>query len=61
MELGDAHSGLVSIELEVELYVLQSDIEQSIFNCSLKIKRLLQSWVNTVPDTGGDSKGVKLP
>ena len=64
-ELGDVRDSLLTQELDEsdELISLQARLEKELFDCSLKIKKLLLSSSHP-PDltpTPSDSKGVKLP
>ena len=61
-ELSDVHNSLLSLDLEDGDEVLQSQsaVEKTIFDCSLKIKKLLHSRAST-SSPSSDAKGVKLP
>ena len=65
VELGDICSILLSLDIEEsdQLYTSQTQLDKELFDCSLKIKRLLypsgQALDSTLPSP--DSKGVKLP
>ena len=58
-ELGEVRNSLLSLDLgeEDELSKLQLEVERSLFDVSLKIKRLLQ----TLSSSATESKGIKLP
>ena len=65
-ELGDIRDSLLSKELvesdELILISLQAQYEKELFNCSLKIKKLLSSsHPSESTPVPGDCKGVKLP
>ena len=64
-ELGDLCSLLLSLGVEEsdELYTLQTQLDKELFDCSLKIKRLLfpsGHFLDSTPPSL-DGKGVKLP
>ena len=65
VELGDICSILLSLGIEEsdQLYTSQTKLDKELFDCSLKIKRLLflsgQALDSTLPSL--NSKGVKLP
>lgn len=58
-ELSEVRSSIFALDLDDgnEVNVLMDQIEESMFDCSLKLKKLLQKSSNSVPD----GKGVKLP
>ena len=60
-ELGDIRNSLLPFNLgeDDDLSTLQTEVERAMFDCSLRIKKLLQS--NTSNPTTSDGKGVKLP
>ena len=60
-ELGNVRSDLLSIELDSgdDVHRQQAEVEKLIFDCSLTIKKLIQSQVS--PTTPSDGGGVKLP
>ena len=66
VELGGVSSGLLVVELDDwdDLCVLQATLENEMFSCGLKIKKLLASTrhlPDTVITTSADGKGLKLP
>ena len=58
---GDINSSLLSLNLGDgdKLTLLQTEIEQAIFNCSLNVKKALRS--RDGEPSAGDGKGVRLP
>ena len=64
-ELGDVYRVLLSLGLEEsnELYTSQTQLDKELFDCSLKIKRLLFPSGHSLDSTPSslDGKGVKLP
>ena len=64
-ELGDVCSVLLSLGVEEsdELYTSQTQLDKELFDCSLKIKRLLFPSACSLDSTPPslDGKGVKLP
>lgn len=61
VELGDIRNGLLTLDLEDsdDLSELQASVEQTIFDCSLQVKKLLVS--HAAPSSTHGDKGVKLP
>ena len=65
VKLGDICSTLLSLDIEEsdELYTLQTQLGKELFDCFLKIKRLLLPYGHSLDSTppSPDGKGVKLP
>ena len=60
-EIGDINSSLLSLNLADgdKLTLLQTEVEQAIFNCSLNVKKALRS--RDGEPSAVDGKGVRLP
>ena len=64
-QLADVRNSLMSLDLEEsdELSTLQATLEGEIFDCSLRVKKLLLASTHKSgsPTSSSDGKGVKLP
>ncbi len=61
-KLSDARRGLLSLRTDiVDLNGLLSRVEEALFDCLLKVCKLLHSQLPSSPSSHSDVKGVKLP